>query len=100
MLRTTAERAEKAWMSRKSKVEVFSPGARVGEMVFHVVPLLVVRRTVALVPESHVILLETGERPRNCWEEFVGLRVQDRCFAVVFGRRAVRARRHWEGFIV
>ena len=60
-------------MSRNWKRVEFS-GNSTGEMLLHVAPPLVVRRTVALVPASHTVLSETGARPRNCALVLVGLR--------------------------
>ena len=60
-------------MSRNWNVVEFSGDTR-GETLVHDVPPLVVRRTVLLVPEIQTTSFETGERPRNCWLLFVGLR--------------------------
>lgn len=53
-------------------------GRREGETLRHDVPPLVVRRTVPEVPETQTILSDTGDRPRNCWVLFVGVRDQAR----------------------
>lgn len=73
----TATFAEKAWMSRNSKVVEFS-GRRDGETLDHDEPELVVRRTVPDVPETQTILSVTGPRPRNCAVVFVGVRLHFR----------------------
>ena len=57
----------------------------------HVAPALVVRKTVPLVPLTHMTWLGTGARPRNCWVEFVGVSVHVRGLcgcAAVKGRMA------------
>jgi hypothetical protein len=77
MERVTADLAEKAWMSRNWNSVAFS-GSREGETLSHVVPPLVVRRTVPEVPETQAVLAERGERPRNCCVLFVGVIVQVR----------------------
>jgi hypothetical protein len=86
----TAVWAEKAWMSRNSKVVEFS-GKREGETLDHDEPELVVRRTVPEVPETQTILSVTGARPRYCRVVFVGVKFQERGaglgWALVNGRR-------------
>jgi len=76
MDRMTALLDDVAWMSRNSNVVAFS-GRREGDTLLHVVPELVVRRTVPDVPETQMVLSETGERPRYWRVVFVGVRVQD-----------------------
>ena len=51
-------------------------GGEGGEMSVQVVPLSVVLRTVPDVPEMKAVVGERADRPRNCWVEFVGRRVQ------------------------
>lgn len=74
MLRITADVDEKAWISLNSKKDAFS-GDKLGETFFHDLPAFVMRRTVAFAPEAHTVFEDTGERPRNCAVEFVGVRV-------------------------
>jgi hypothetical protein len=78
MERMTAECAENAWISRNWKSDEFSEGEKLGLILNHVAPALVVRRTVPFVPLTQTTLLETGDKPRNCWVEFVGVSVHVR----------------------
>ena len=63
----------RTWMSRNSMGGVIE-----GEMLVHVLPALVVRRTVAFTPATQAVFSERGERPRNWAFVLVGVIVQER----------------------
>jgi hypothetical protein len=75
--KATALFLEKPWISRNWKSVAFSDAANWGDTSAHVLPALVVRRTVPVVPDTHKTLSFTGERPRNCCVLFVDVSVHD-----------------------
>ena len=58
-------------------------------MSVHDEPLLVVRRTVPLVPDTQVTFSVTGESPRNCCVVFVGVSVHVNLGTVVANEATV-----------